>query len=327
MTTTTQAVAKSPNIRDDDGALSLALSQAAPLAVSAWLRDQVRAVKERGGRTESTRRAYTAAALRILPFLTAHRLNAATMTPDQVAFALMALGTGEAPFKGPCATSSVRLTATAIRIALVSQNQDPSAWCSKIVRDTLLDLDTRKAPKATTPIRLDDLRKMLSVIAPTGHGIRIRCALLVLYGGALRVSELSSLCWGRIQPFGQDVLVHVRRKRHKEWQRVVVLAAADQSLCPVRALAELRRADSLTMQMTAEDSIFGAPRTVQGWVASMATRAGLRGSISPHSLRHGWASDASSAGIPLPAIQQQLGHASPMTTSKYACHADLRRFY
>lgn len=313
--------------RDDDGALSMALSQSDPKEVSAWLREQVRAVAERGGRTASTRNAYTNAAMRILPFLNAHGMTAATMTPDDAAAALFALGTGSPPYTEACAAASVRLTATAVRVALVSRNLDASAWCTSVVRDVLKDLDALKAPKAVTPIRLDDLRRMLAVVAPNTTGLRMRTALLTLYAGALRVSELSSLSWGRISANGQDIVLQVRRKRHTEWCRVLVLAAVDQQLCPVRALAELQRADALSMQLTPDHSIFGAPRTVQGWVAAMATRAGLRGTVSPHSLRHGWASDAASAGIPLPAIQGHLGHLTLESTARYASHADLRRFY
>jgi integrase/recombinase XerD len=325
--TATRVASPSPRIRDDDGALNLALSNADPGAVSVWLLDQVRAVAARGGRSESTRRAYTAAALRILPYLNAQGWEAATMTSEQAAQSLLALGTGAPPYTEACAASSVRLTATAVRVALVSRNLNPAAWCSPMVRAVLAELDARNAPKAITPIRLDDLRRMLSVVAPTGHGIRIRTAFLVGYAGALRVSELASLTWGRIGWEGQDRVVQVRRKRHREWCRVSILGASDPGLCPVRALAELQRAEALTVQLTTETPIFGAVRTIQGWVAAMATRAGVRGAVSPHSLRHGWASDAATAGIPLPAIQAHLGHADPATTSRYAAHADLRRFY
>lgn len=311
----------------DDDAFAVALNQAAPGAVTDWLRDQVRAVAARGGRTESTRRAYTAAALRILPFLDANGLGPRSVSSEQAACALLALGLGSAPYSMPCAAASVRLTATAIRVALVSQGHDPSAWCSPVVMDVLQELGRRKGPKTVTPIRLDDLRRMLAVVAPTGHGIRIRTALLVLYAGALRVSEASSLTWACLSTSGPDLQAQIRRKRHKDWCQVSIMAAADPSLCPVRGLAELQRADGLTWQLSADQPLFGAARTIQGWVAALAQRAGIRGTVSPHSLRHGWASDAASAGISLPAIQKHLGHASVVTTARYASHADLRRFY
>lgn len=310
------------NILSDD-ALQIALSNADPTAVSAWLRDHVRDVAERGGRTESTRRAYTAAALRILPFLQAHGLSPSGVSAEIAAAALYALGTGMAPYREPCAASSVRLTATAVRVALVAQGFDPSPWTSPVVRAVLRDLDARAAPKAINPIRLEDLKRMVSVVAPSSVGVRIRAALLVLYGGALRVSELSSLTWQRIGGDGVGLVLQVRRKRHTAWCNVSLRAATDGTLCAVRALSELRALDCAPDTV----SIFGSPRTVQGWVAALATRAGLRGACSPHSLRHGWASDAASAGVPLPAIQRHLGHASAITTSRYASHAELRQFY
>jgi integrase/recombinase XerD len=196
-----------------------------------------------------------------------------------------------------------------------------------MVRHVLRELDARAAPKQTTPIRLDDLRRMVGAIAPTGHAIKIRAAFLVLYAGALRVSELAALTWDKVGSDGGNLVLQIRRKRHAEWCEVHLLAAADEGLCPVRALTQLRHAEALMFRMREPSPIFAPARTIQGWVAALATRAGLPGVVSPHSLRHGWASDAASAGIPLPAIQKHLGHSSSVMTSHYASHAALRRFY
>jgi site-specific recombinase XerD len=56
-----------------------------------------------------------------------------------------------------------------------------------------------------------------------------------------------------------------------------------------------------------------AARTVQ----RLAHRAGVAGRISPHSLRHSFATIALDAGTPLHALQDSMGHADPRTTRRY----------
>ena len=54
-------------------------------------------------------------------------------------------------------------------------------------------------------------------------------------------------------------------------------------------------------------------RTVQ----RLDRRPGIDGQISPHSLRHAFATIALDAGVPLHALQDSLGHADPRTTRRY----------
>jgi integrase/recombinase XerD len=54
-------------------------------------------------------------------------------------------------------------------------------------------------------------------------------------------------------------------------------------------------------------------RTVQ----RLARRAGIKGQISPHSLRHTFATNALDFGTPLHALQDSMGHADPRTTRRY----------
>jgi site-specific recombinase XerD len=49
----------------------------------------------------------------------------------------------------------------------------------------------------------------------------------------------------------------------------------------------------------------------------LARRAGIDGQISPHSLRHAFATIALDAGVSLHALQDSMGHADPRTTRRY----------
>jgi integrase len=68
----------------------------------------------------------------------------------------------------------------------------------------------------------------------------------------------------------------------------------------------------------------------QAWrlVRRLARRAGLKaaGQLSPHSLRHTFATSLDDAGVPLQDIQDAMGHADPRTTRRYmATHQHLDR--
>ena len=59
-------------------------------------------------------------------------------------------------------------------------------------------------------------------------------------------------------------------------------------------------------------------RRIQSIVRGAARRAGVHKKISPHSLRHTWATLARNAGLPLDTVQLLLGHESPRTTEMYS---------
>ena len=56
----------------------------------------------------------------------------------------------------------------------------------------------------------------------------------------------------------------------------------------------------------------------------LAKRAGLERRVHPHGLRHTHAADLALAGVPVLAIQQQLGHTSLVTTANYLRRVGVR---
>lgn len=142
---------------------------------------------------------------------------------------------------------------------------------------------------------------------------RDRALLLLLYGGALRVSEALGLCWRDCAPRedgrGQ---VTVWGKGGKE--RTVVVPAATWS-----AVLALRPPSA-----GPDDPVF-ATRTgrrmlpTQAWriVRRAARRAGMNAPVSAHWLRHAHASHALDHGAPIHLVQATLGHASLTTTGRY----------
>lgn len=151
--------------------------------------------------------------------------------------------------------------------------------------------------------------------------LRDRAALELMYASGVRVSELVGLNLDDIALSGK--LVRVRGKGKKE--RLVPFGrAAEESLrryMAERGLINRGRisADALFLNVRGERL---SVRSIQRLVAACLRRAAVRRKISPHSLRHSFASHLLSRGADLRVIQELLGHASLATTQKYT-HLDL----
>lgn len=161
------------------------------------------------------------------------------------------------------------------------------------------------------------------------HGVRDRAMLEVLYGSGLRVSELASLKLSGVNR--DDGFLVCRGKGGKE--RIVPLG---RSACDAvgRYLAEVRQ--GLDPDGRREELFLsrrGKPFTRQGlWklLRRHAAAAGLRASeITPHVLRHSFATHLLERGADLRSVQLMLGH-SRITTTQIYTHVSrerLRRVY
>ena len=155
--------------------------------------------------------------------------------------------------------------------------------------------------------------------------IRDRAMLEVLYGCGLRVSELCAMTTGDVADDGE--LLRVTGKGSKE--RVVPLGtAAGRALVRYRTEARgafLREKSGSVLFLTR----LGGPFTRQGVFKMIRERAAAVGiapdRISPHVLRHSYASHMLGHGADIRAIQEMLGHADIATTQIYT-HVDVARF-
>ena len=148
-------------------------------------------------------------------------------------------------------------------------------------------------------------------------GKRDRALLKVLYGCGLRLAEALNLNVGDVPRQGApggDTLT-VTGKGNK--QRVVPLLAEVQ-----RDIAAYIKASPYPM--TADSPLFlGArggrlnPGVAQAMVRKVRTLLGLPDSVTPHALRHSYATHLLAGGGDLRTIQELLGHASLSTTQRY----------
>ncbi|MBW2713789.1 MAG: tyrosine-type recombinase/integrase, partial [Deltaproteobacteria bacterium] len=151
----------------------------------------------------------------------------------------------------------------------------------------------------------------------TALGLRDRAMLEVLYGAGLRVSELIGLDLTSLDP--RAGLIRVLGKGNKE--RLIPLS----EIAFERVNEYLRDARPRLLGKKRSEALFlsrrGGGMTRQNFFArlrQLATQAGLAPErVSPHILRHAFATDLLEGGADLRAVQAMLGHEDLSTTEIY----------
>jgi integrase/recombinase XerC len=169
------------------------------------------------------------------------------------------------------------------------------------------------------PLNIEEIEALLDVPDPTTpQGQRDRAMLELVYAGGLRVSELLALDVGALDLVqGQ---VRVLGKGAKE-RLVLIGAPAERAL---RAYLETGRQALLGPgnQRTAALFLnrFGRRLSISMFTRTLgayAVRAGIERPITPHMLRHSFATHLLDGGADLRSVQELLGHESLGTTQIY----------
>lgn len=180
----------------------------------------------------------------------------------------------------------------------------------------LIDLPrlSRELPDVLT---IQEIDAMIAAIPPEkDESLRNHAIIETLYGSGLRVSELVAARISRLN-LREEVLI-VEGKGNK--QRMVPLSPAAISL--IKEYLPTR--ERLNIKPAGQDVIFlnrrGAPLSrvmVFYIIRDLATMAGITKTVSPHTLRHSFATHLLEGGANLRAIQEMLGHESIATTELY----------
>lgn len=175
-------------------------------------------------------------------------------------------------------------------------------------------------PEVLTIDEVNDMIEAVDLTSPQGP--RNRAIIELLYGSGLRVSELCTLERRRVSL--EDRYLIVTGKGSKE--RLVPMS--EESVDRIRIYLET---DTVQPKRGEEDYLFlnrrGAHLTrvmVFYIVRGLAEAAGIAKTISPHTLRHSFATHLLEGGANLRAIQAMLGHESIATTQIYL-HLDNTR--
>lgn len=162
----------------------------------------------------------------------------------------------------------------------------------------------QRLPDILAPV---EVRRLLDGIGSVRH----QAIVAVAYGAGLRIEEACRLQPGDID--SRRMLIHVREGKGNK-DRYVMLSG--------RLLQLLRDYWSVTRPTGAwlfpgQGTHPIGQRTVRYAIARAARQAGLKKRISPHILRHTFATHLLEAGTDLRTIQALLGHSSPTTTARY----------
>jgi integrase/recombinase XerD len=176
----------------------------------------------------------------------------------------------------------------------------------------------RTKRKLPDTLDADEVDRLISAIdLSTDHGTRNKAILETLYSCGLRVSELTGLKISCIYPI--EGFLKVIGKGDKE--RLVPIGGA--ALKAIKIYLDQIRVH-LPIQKGQEDFVFlnrrgkGLSRVmVFNIIKEAAQAAGIKKSISPHTMRHSFATHLVEAGADLRAVQEMLGHESITTTEIY----------
>jgi integrase/recombinase XerC len=174
----------------------------------------------------------------------------------------------------------------------------------------------KKLPKF---LELEDVERLLNTPpANSWLGARDRAILEVLYSTGMRVSELVSLNMEDVDFLGE--VIHIRGKGKKER----ISPVGSSALQAIQNYIEFRN------KRMANDSNFDtkvlfankhgqrlSTRSVRRKMDKYLRMAGLDPSISPHTLRHSFATHMLNNGADLRSVQELLGHQSLSTTQVY----------
>jgi site-specific recombinase XerD len=153
-----------------------------------------------------------------------------------------------------------------------------------------------------------EVRDFLSALRSPKH----RAIAYVLYSGGLRVSEAARLKIGDIDPGrGQ---IHIRQGKGRK-DRYVMLSPV--VLAVLREYARIERPYDWLFPAGHRRDRHITPRAIQLEVSRAARRAGIEKRVTPHMLRHSFATHLLEAGTDLRYIQELLGHSKIGTTVVY----------
>jgi integrase/recombinase XerD len=267
------------------------------------------------GLANNTLAAYRRDLRRYIGFLTARGMTRGDQVDDVAvrSFVASVSASTHGPDAAPYRATSVSRVLSAVRSFhrfLVSEGIAPHDPTSEVVRPRV----PRPLPH---PLSVEEIRRLIE--APdrsTPTGLRDRAILEVLYGSGVRISELTGLDVDDLDLEGGFVRVvgkggkerEVPIGRHAQDAASSYLTRARPHLAGQRTRGELflnARGGRLSRQACAK------------LLAAYAARVGIGRRVSPHDLRHSFATHLLEGGADVRVVQELLGHASVATTQIY----------
>lgn len=285
-----------------------------PKAIDKILQDYEAHIILEKGLSSNTAAAYRNDVVHLVGYLTERELSVVDIEPDHLhEFLTLLHEMGISPRSQNRILSGIKSFFKFLRLEGYIE-EDPS----ELIESAKLG---RELPEV---LSIEEIDSMIAAIpADKDESLRNHAIIETLYGSGLRVSELIDARISRLDL--QEGLILVEGKGSK--QRIVPLSPVAISL-----IADyLLQRQLIDVKPEGNDILFlnrrGRPLTRQMifiMIRDLAALAGIRKSVSPHTLRHSFATHLLEGGANLRAIQEMLGHESISTTELYL-HLDRSR--
>ena len=193
-------------------------------------------------------------------------------------------------------------------------------FCGRTGRIDINDLSWLRAPRppksVPKPVSEEDARALLAASfrrrGDDWAKQRDFALLMMLYGSGLRISEALDLT-RRDVPLGDWLRITGKGGKIRE---VPVLPAIAEAVAAYVGACPFDGGPDAPLFVSARGNAFGA-RAAQRLVESLRLELSLPAHVTPHALRHAFATHLLGNGADLRAIQELLGHASLSTTQRY----------
>ena len=212
-------------------------------------------------------------------------------------------------------TQSYHLIALRGFLSYLSKRDIPSLAADKISLP-------KTVRKQVTFLHYDEIVRMIEQIPTNSEvGLRDRAIIELLFSSGLRVSELVNLNRDHINLKRREFMV--RGKGQKDRPVFISPSAAEHvenylgersDSLPALFLSYTRRNSAPS---TSGDYRRLGARSIQRMIAQYARLAGITKHVSPHTMRHSFATDLLMNGADLRAVQSMLGHSNISTTQVY----------
>lgn len=175
-----------------------------------------------------------------------------------------------------------------------------------------VEVDWLPVPRRTKPLPVVLSGTEVAALFAAVHHIKYRTILMAMYAGGLRISEVCRLRPDEID--SKRMLIHVRAGKGSV-DRYTVLS--EQLLHTLRDYWQEHRPRSAWLFPGQTRTGHACPQTVRTVFRKAAVGAHIKKKVTPHVLRHSFATHLLESGADVTVVQTLLGHRSLRTTQKY----------
>jgi len=243
------------------------------------------------------------------------------VTANEVSDFLVSLRLGGKQFPALAPSSAARaLIAVRGLHAFLAKEGITNSDCARAVKPPGV---SKRLPKALT---FAEIEKLLAAVGAGSESdvsvlmMRDQALLELLYGTGARISELTDLTLDEVSTLSKELPI-LRLKGKGDKERLVpvgshALRALDRYLVRSRPVLAGKSSSNGALFLNARGSKLSRQ---SAWmiIQAAAERANLSGKVSPHTMRHSFATHLLENGADVRVVQELLGHASVTTTQIY----------